>query len=77
MFACEKAVALEPENGWFRDRRGLARALTGDIPGAIEDFQAFVDWSDYEEQGLKRQRWIDALRADEKPFTPEVIESLK
>src|SRR5207237_9728450 len=35
MEACETAVALEPENGKFRDSRGLARALTGNIAGAI------------------------------------------
>jgi tetratricopeptide (TPR) repeat protein len=74
--AGETAVALEPENGKFRDSRGLARALTGDIAGAIEDFQAFVDWSNNEEQRLKRQRWIEALGAGENPFTQEEIENL-
>ena len=76
MDACETAVALEPENGMFRDSRGLARALTGDIAGAIEDFQAFVDWTDNEQKRLQRQRWIDALRAGENPFTQEEIERL-
>jgi WD40 repeat protein/O-acetyl-ADP-ribose deacetylase (regulator of RNase III)/tetratricopeptide (TPR) repeat protein len=76
MDACETAVALEPENGKFRDSRGLARALTGNMAGAIEDFQAFVDWTKDEEKRLKRQRWIDALRAGENPFTEEEIESL-
>jgi len=76
MEACETAVALEPENRKFRDSRGLARALTGNIAGAIEDFQAFVDWTDDEERRLKRQHWIDALRAGENPFTEEEIESL-
>src|SRR5437868_15137635 len=76
MEACETAVALEPENGKFRDSRGLARALTGNIAGAIEDFQAFVDWTDNEEQKLQRQHWIDALRTGENPFTEEEIESL-
>ncbi|NIN97300.1 MAG: hypothetical protein GTN93_19500, partial [Anaerolineae bacterium] len=27
---CEQAVELEPDNGSYRDSRGLARALTGD-----------------------------------------------
>jgi O-acetyl-ADP-ribose deacetylase (regulator of RNase III) len=74
--ACETAVALEPENGKFRDSRGLARSLTGNIAGAIEDFHAFVDWTDNEEKRLQRQRWIDALRAGDNPFTEEEIESL-
>jgi tetratricopeptide (TPR) repeat protein len=76
MDACETAVALEPKNGIFRDSRGLARALTGNIAGAIEDFQAFVDWTDNEQKRLQRQRWLNVLRAGENPFTQEEIERL-
>jgi WD40 repeat protein len=84
IFACEKEVTLEPGNGEFRDSRGLARALTGDSQGAIEDFQAYVDWISNNIQAMpndkkaklseikaRRQRWIDALRAGKNPFTPE------
>ncbi len=28
-----------------------------------DEFQAFVDWINDEEERLQRQRWIDALRA--------------
>jgi CheY-like chemotaxis protein len=76
MDACDTAVALDPENGKFRDSRGLARALTGNIQGAIEDFEAFVDWTNKQEQKAKRQRWIEALRVGENPFTKEEIENL-
>ena len=76
MEACETAVALEPQNGKFRDSRGLARALTGNIAGAIEDFQAFVNWTDNQERRSQRQRWLDALRVGENPFTEQEIESL-
>ncbi|NET59714.1 MAG: hypothetical protein F6K47_27260 [Symploca sp. SIO2E6] len=77
MFACEKAVELEPDNGNVRDSRGLARALTGNREGAIEDFQAFIDWSDSsKEEKSQRQDWIDNLRAGKNPFTPEVLEEL-
>ena len=76
MFACEKAVALAPKHGEIRDSRGLARALTGNTQGAIEDFQAFVDWTNNDEQRLQRQGWIDALRAGENPFTEVEIKSL-
>jgi acetyl esterase/lipase len=77
MAACERAVALAPDNGGIRDSRGLARALTGDIAGAIEDFEAFV--SSGNSDGLRAQRldWIDALRAGEDPFTPELLSSLR
>ncbi|WP_306558131.1 tetratricopeptide repeat protein [Nostoc sp. 'Peltigera malacea cyanobiont' DB3992] len=40
--ACDKAVALAPEDSRIRDSRGLARALTGDTQGAIEDFEAYI-----------------------------------
>ena len=75
MQACENAVALEPKNGKFRDSRGIARTLTGDNKGAIEDFQAFIESSDLEWEKEKRQGWIDALKAGENPFTEEVLEN--
>jgi regulator of sirC expression with transglutaminase-like and TPR domain len=40
MDACERAVALAPDDGQIRDSRGLARAMTGNIEGAIEDFSS-------------------------------------
>ncbi|HAX85893.1 MAG TPA: hypothetical protein DCY91_06375 [Cyanobacteria bacterium UBA11370] len=76
MFACEKAVELAPDNGNIRDSRGLARALTGNTQGAIEDFQAYIVWSGDEEAKAQRQRWIDALKAGENPFTEEEIQRL-
>ncbi|NEQ36876.1 MAG: hypothetical protein F6K40_11540 [Okeania sp. SIO3I5] len=77
MFACEKAVALSPKDGGIIDSRGLARALTGDIEGALADFQVFVEWTDDEENKAKRQQWIKALQAGENPFTDEVLKELR
>ncbi len=60
--------------------RGLARALNDDIDGAIKDFQAIVDWTDWtgaEELKLEYQRWLDVLHAGENPFTPEELERLR
>jgi ankyrin repeat protein/tetratricopeptide (TPR) repeat protein len=76
MTACEDAVALDPENGGIRDSRGVARALTGDRHGAIEDLEAFADWTSNAADRGQRQGWIEALRAGEDPFTSEVLESL-
>jgi tetratricopeptide (TPR) repeat protein len=76
MFACENSVTLAPKNGEFRDSRGIARAMTGNIAGAIEDFQAFIKSSDSDEEKKQRQGWIDALKAGKYPFTPEEIEGL-
>ena len=77
--ACEKAVTLASpdDKGLFQDSRGVARALTGNIEGAIEDFQAFISWTDDDGQKAKRQGWIESLRAGKNPFTPEVLEELK
>jgi tetratricopeptide (TPR) repeat protein len=79
MAACEQAVALAPDNGGIRDSRGLARALTGDVAGAIDDFEAFVTvtWIGNERSRAQRQNWIDALRAGRNPFTKELLERLR
>ncbi len=77
--ACERAVALTDDewNYWARDSRGLAKALTGDLPGAIEDFEAFVAGTSYDEARAQRQGWIEALRRGENPFTSEVLQMLR
>ncbi|MBG1257787.1 ribosome assembly protein 4, partial [Nostoc sp. BAE] len=74
--ACEKAVTLAPENGNIRDRRGLARALTGNIQGAIEDFEAFIAQTDDKDIKAQRQRWVKDLRAGKNPFTDAELKKL-
>jgi hypothetical protein len=63
------------------DSRGLAHALTGDYSGAIEDFQAFVEWSKeegvYEDYGKKRDAWIVELQAGRNPFDKETLQALR
>ncbi|NEQ34214.1 MAG: hypothetical protein F6K04_25045 [Leptolyngbya sp. SIO4C5] len=76
MFACEKAVSLAPDYGDFIDSRGLARALTGDTQGAIEDFKKFIEWEQGHASG-KRRIWVESLEQGKNPFTPEVLESLR
>ena len=78
MFACEKAVELAPDNGGVKDSRGVARALTGNYKGAIQDFQAFIDDpTTPEELKLKRKEWIGKLKENKNPFTDKVLEELK
>ena len=64
-----------------RDSRGLARALSGDYTGAVDDFEAFVaaTKSDdfYREIAEKRQRWIEALGAGLNPFDAETLNALR
>lgn len=79
--ACERAVELAPNEGWIRDSRGFARALTGDYAGAIEDFEFYVEWSKenerYERYGSKREPWIAELEAGRNPFDAETLEALR
>jgi tetratricopeptide (TPR) repeat protein len=79
--ACEQAVALAPEHGGIRDSRGLAKALTGDFEGAIEDFKYYVEWAKNdlrpEDERLKRVEWISALEAGKNPFDQATLEILR
>jgi tetratricopeptide (TPR) repeat protein len=81
MAACERAVALEPDHGNIRDSRGVARALTGDYPGAINDFQRYLEWSpengQSEEHIRQRQDWIRMLQANQNPFNKELLKLLR
>ena len=78
--ACERAVSLASSPG-FRDSRGLARALTGNTSGAIEDFGAFVDWSkengQYDTLGKEREGWIASLKQGKNPFDQKTLDSLR
>ncbi|MFZ1599114.1 MAG: tetratricopeptide repeat protein, partial [Anaerolineae bacterium] len=79
--ACETAVKLAPDDGDNRDSRGLARALSGDVQGAIEDFEFALAqakanrWSPY--QIATRTAWIKALRAGQNPFDAATLERLR
>ena len=81
MDACQKAVALDPENGGIRDSRGLARALTGDGKDAIEDFQFYLKWTEkiqkFEDRRPQREKWITDLKAGKNPFDAETLEKLR
>jgi WD40 repeat protein len=44
--AGQLAALLEPEQPGYRDSRGVARALTGDIEGAISDFRFYAARTD-------------------------------
>jgi hypothetical protein len=78
---CEQAVAMEPISANAREGRGMARALTGDYAGAVEDYQFFIAFGP--EQGfsdeyiLQREQWLAELQAGTNPFTPELLEMLK
>lgn len=80
---CEQAVQLASpsERPRYSDARGLARALTGDYQGAIDDFTVFIDWTKengyYESYGAKRAKWILELEKGQSPFDTQTLEELK
>ncbi|GAB1539722.1 hypothetical protein NUACC21_23890 [Scytonema sp. NUACC21] len=76
MFACEKAVKLDPKNGYILNSRGLARALTGNARGAIEDFEVCIAQLEDKELKSQRQQWVKALRAGQNPFTDAELKKL-
>ena len=80
LFAGEKAVQLKPNHGNILETRGVARALTGNLEGAIEDFQAALDsgyFDDDDERKQQLQDWLEVLRRGENPITEEVLASLR
>ena len=77
LFACDRAVALAPDAGWIVDSRGLARALTGNLAGAIADFETFAAWTPDRAEREQRLEWISHLRAGRNPFTADVLRALR
>ncbi|NJM07324.1 hypothetical protein HC891_15755 [Candidatus Gracilibacteria bacterium] len=75
---CDQAVALDPDNADVADSRGLVRALSGDIAGAIADFQNYID-ANSPDSGLVKLRvaWIAALRQGRFPFTTEYLAEIR
>jgi hypothetical protein len=81
MDACERAVSMAPGNAGFADSRGLARALTGDYAGAIEDFTQYADWLEgqggYAHERNLRLLWISELSAGRNPFDEATLDELR
>jgi WD40 repeat protein len=86
--ACEQAVQLASEvveRDQIRDSRGVARALTGDVAGAAEDFGAFVEFlkkfpnldDDLHAMLRRRESWIAALKAGRNPFDAQLLKELR
>jgi WD40 repeat protein len=65
--ACSRAIALakDEDKANYRDTRGVALAMTGKLPEAIEDFQAYVTWSKTKEEKEKKAA-EDASSPEEK-----------
>jgi WD40 repeat protein len=64
----------------FNDTRGLARAITGDYKGAIQDFTKYIDsakkFKETRERIAKRETWIEELESGRNPFDEKTLETL-
>ena len=78
--ASQEALKAEPENTDYRDTLGVARVLAGgqrNRDSAIKDFEFYITNSDNSaDQKEQRQRWINALKAGQNPFTEAEIKTL-
>ncbi len=84
--SCEQAVKL-CEKSWIcaenLGQRGVARALAGDLEGAAEDLQAYVDSltkraaKAFKEKIEVRQEWIRQLKAGQNPFDAATLYELR
>jgi WD40 repeat protein/serine/threonine protein kinase len=79
--ACQRAPLLNPYHGGYYDSRGVARAVTGDYRGAIEDFKVFVNWASQESIPRgdvdERNAWIQKLQAGQNPFDAKTLRALR
>jgi hypothetical protein len=78
---CDLALELAPDDGGIHDIRGVARALSGDSKGAIEDFQFSRQWAPNNgharEMIDKRSHWVQELKAGRNPFDTATLETLR
>ncbi len=76
---CDHAVEQQPEDPACLDTRGVARAIVGDLAGAISDLRAARElagdsWS--AETRAKRDGWIERLGDDVNPFVGDDLTRL-
>ncbi len=82
--ACDTAVRLAPNDRNTRDSRGVARALAGNIQGAVEDFELALEQAKAkgESDGFiaSRSAWVKALQEGLDPasiFDEATLEKLR
>jgi hypothetical protein len=66
------ALRTNPPQG----QPGVARALTGKYAKAAADFQPYVNAAPDVTRRGQRKAWIETLKKNENPITPEVIKEL-
>ncbi len=75
---CEAAVNASDESNRprIRDSRALARSLTGDYAGAVDDFEAYMARPANVAGVGQRRAWVESLRNGANPFTQEELDRL-
>jgi tetratricopeptide (TPR) repeat protein len=75
---CEAAVKASDDANRprIRDSRALARSLTCDYAGAVEDFDAYMSRPANVAGVGQRRAWVESLRNGENPFTQEELDRL-
>ena len=78
--ACEQALSLYPDVGSFRDSRGLALALSGELDRAAEDFQYYADNPGnftFSETIELRKEWVRQIKNGRNPIDEATLEGLR
>jgi hypothetical protein len=70
MLACQRTVALDPDNLYYAESRGIARAMIGDFNAAAADLRFYI-----RREGIDagRQEWLRMLFNGENPFASEPL----
>jgi hypothetical protein len=84
-FAAEEAVRRQPQQVNFVDTRGVCRALSGDLQGALADFRKFLadpGWAAVvspSSQVVRQRRvaWVAALEQGVNPLTEQELAELR
>ncbi len=79
--SCDKSIELNPSSpGTAYDRRAIARAVAGDLTGALADLEKCIefeerrDWPTYStSQKQARYEWLEALREGINPIDEEEL----
>ena len=77
LIACDRAVAIDPEEQDYRFGRALARAITGNFDGATRDLQWLKDRMEEKRLKMLFQSWIEILQGGHNPFTPQMLEKFR
>lgn len=78
---CETAAGRNPPNLVLRENLAIARVLAGNRELAIQDFEFILAEAKRREAAevfiQRQEKWLEALRAGQNPFTGEVLNALQ